>query len=57
MLNVAFDIHMSMSEYFAAYNIDFLLFSHFSKFWHLSVAEFSAAVDLSFLKIRPGWFA
>jgi len=54
MLNVASDIHMSMSEYYnLAYNFDVLIFSHFSKFRHLSVAEFSAAIDLS-LSITAG---
>jgi len=52
MLNVASDVHMNMSKYFAAYNTNFfLVFNHFSKFWHFRVAEFSAAIglDLSFL--------
>jgi len=39
---------MSMSEYLVAYIIDVFVFSHFSKLWHLDVAEFLATIDLSF---------
>jgi len=48
MLNVASEVHTSMSDYLAHYNI-FLVLSHLSKFWHFNVAEFLATIDLSIL--------
>jgi len=48
MMTVASDVLTSTSECLAAYNMDVFIFGHYSKFWHLSGAEFSAAIDLSY---------